>query len=113
MLLTVAAFAHHGWDWTEDEQTELEGTITSVYIGPPHPRLTIQTENEGDWTVDLGNPRQTQAAGFVEGEAAEGDQVVVLGHRSRDSSENLIKAVRITIDEQQYDFYPELIQDND
>lgn len=85
ILLTLLwlpdATAHHGWDWTEKQQTEMTGTITEVYIGPPHPRLIIETE-DGRWQVDLGNPRQTLAAGFVEGEAKAGDTVLVRGHRS-------------------------------
>jgi len=110
-VLISSAFAHHGWDWTQDEQTEMTGTITSIYIGPPHPRLEITTE-DGPWSVDLGNPRQTQSAGFVEGSAAVGDVVLIRGHRSADNDEKLIKAVRATIDGRQYDFYPDLIRED-
>lgn len=46
-LLISGASAHHGWDWTQDEQTEMTGTITSIYIGPPHPRIEITTA-DGD-----------------------------------------------------------------
>jgi hypothetical protein len=110
-LLVSTAWAHHGWTWAEDEQTEMSGTIVDLYIGYPHPRLTIETPDEGRWTVDLGNPRQTEDAGFVEGEAAAGDEVLVRGHRHRNSDEKLIKAVRITIDERQYTFYPHLLKE--
>jgi hypothetical protein len=109
--LMSAAIAHHGWNWAQDEQTEMTGTITSIYIGPPHPRLEITTE-EGAWTVDLGNPRQTRSAGFVEGSASVGDQILVRGHRSADTNEKLIKAVRATIGGQQFDFYPDLIRED-
>lgn len=110
-VLISSAFAHHGWDWTQDEQTEMTGTIISIYIGPPHPRLEITTE-DGPWSVDLGNPRQTQSAGFVEGSAAVGDEILIRGHRSADNNEKLIKAVRATIDGRQYDFYPDLIRED-
>lgn len=106
-----SASAHHGWAWTEDEQTEMVGIITEIYIGPPHPRLMIDTEH-GPWQVDLGNPRQTLDAGFVEGEAAIGDEVLVRGHRSNDSSESIIKAVRATINGNHYTFYPELLRED-
>lgn len=112
LLLASSTFAHHGWNWASDDQTELSGTILEVYIGPPHPRLRIQTADDGEWTVDLGNPRQTQEAGFVEGEAAVGDAVTIRGHRSNDGDEKLIKAVRATIDERQYDFYPDRIRES-
>lgn len=111
-LVTMAsAIAHHGWDWTEDEQTEMTGTITEIYIGPPHPRLMIDTP-DGPWQVDLGNPRQTRDAGFIEGEAEVGDQVLIRGHWSNNSDERIIKAVRATINDTQYTFYPNLLQED-
>ncbi len=109
LLCLSQALAHHGWDWTDKQQTEMTGTITEIYIGPPHPRLMIDTE-DGRWQVDLGNPRQTLAAGFVEGEAKAGDTVLVRGHRSAKKEERIIKAVRATINDKQYTFYPQLLQ---
>ncbi len=106
------AQAHHGWTWAEDEQTEMTGTITEIYVGPPHPRLMIETEDEGRWQVDLGNPRQTADAGFDQNSTEVGATVLVRGHRSRDADEKLIKAVRITIDGQQYTFYPQLLRED-
>lgn len=103
--------AHHGWNWTEDKQTEMTGTITEVFIGPPHPRLMIETET-GRWQVDLGNPRQTKSAGFVEGEAKPGDTVLIRGHRSANKDEHIIKAVRATINDKQYTFYPQLLRED-
>lgn len=111
-LLLSTAWAHHGWTWAEDDQTEMTGTILDVYIGPPHPRLSIETADDGRWTVDLGNPRQTEDAGFVAGEAQVGDTVLVRGHRSKNSEDKLIKAVRITIDGRQYTFYPQLLKED-
>jgi hypothetical protein len=111
-LVVSAALAHHGWNWAEDEQTEMTGTIQEIYIGYPHPRLIIETPDEGRWTVDLGNPRQTADAGFDADEAAVGDEVLVRGHRSKNAGEQLIKAVRITIDDRQYTFYPNLLRED-
>ncbi|GGW71702.1 DUF6152 family protein [Alishewanella tabrizica] len=108
LFWAAAASAHHGWAWTESEQTEMTGTITEIFIGPPHPRLMINT-TEGTWQVDLGNPRQTQEAGFVEGEASVGDTVLIRGHRSAKEEERIIKAVRATIKDKQYTFYPKLV----
>lgn len=107
-----SALAHHGWNWTEDKQTEMTGEITEIFIGPPHPRLMITTP-EGPWQVDLGNPRQTLDAGFVEGEAAVGDTVLVRGHRSARDGEQIIKAVRATINGKVYTFYPQLVRETD
>ncbi|MFW5824599.1 MAG: DUF6152 family protein [Marinobacter sp.] len=105
------AQAHHGWAWAEDEQIDMTGVIREVHVGPPHPRLEIRTEDDGDWQVDLGNPTQTEEAGFDEGSASKGDTVVVRGHRSKDADEKLIKAVRITIGDDVYTFYPDRVED--
>jgi len=111
-LLVSAAAAHHGWNWAADAQIELSGTIRDVYVGPPHPRLEVVTSDDGVWSVELGNPRQTAAAGFDESTAKAGDRVIALGHRSTDASEKRLKAVRITLDGRNYDFYPERIRQN-
>lgn len=112
VLFASAAAAHHGWNWASDAQIELPGTVRDVYVGPPHPRLEIETADDGVWTVELGNPRQTAAAGFDESTLEAGDQVVVLGHRSLDESEKRLKAVRLTLDGRNYDFYPDRIRQN-
>jgi len=104
--LASSAFAHHGWNWAEAEQTRMTGKIVRIYVGPPHPQIEIDTA-DGRWTVDFGNPRQTADAGFVESSAKEGDTVAILGNRSSKAGEKLIKAVRATINGRNYDFYPE------
>ena len=95
-LAATGAAAHHGWSWAEGEQTELRGTIREIYIGAPHPTLRVETP-EGMWTVELGNPRQTAAAGFDAQSAAAGDTIVALGNRSISPAERRLKAVRITV----------------
>lgn len=112
LVLAANAQAHHGWAWAEDEQTEMTGTITEIYVGPPHPRLKIKTADEGAWTVDLGNPRQTADAGFDQDSASVGDAVLVRGHRSRNPDDKLIKAVRITLDGKPFLFYPQLLRED-
>ena len=109
---TGAALAHHGWSWAEGEQTELEGTITDISMAPPHPSLKIEASDGVVWQVDLGNPRNTERSGFVEGSAKVGDPIVVLGNRSLDKDEKLMKAVRITVAGKAFDIYPERIETN-
>lgn len=104
----TAALAHHGWSWAEADQIEITGTIQEIYIGPPHPTLDVATE-EGTWHVELGNPRQTERAGFVEGVASVGDEVTALGNRTTNPDELLMKAVRITVNGETYDIYPDRI----
>lgn len=111
-MTAFAAFAHHGWTWAEEEQTELTGTIRTVSIAPPHPSLEVETASDGVWKIELGNPRQTQRSGFVEGSAEPGDAIVVLGNRSLDQNEKRMKAVRITVAGKVFDIYPERIEKN-
>lgn len=108
LAMTSAAAAHHGWAWAENEYTEITGTIQAIYIGPPHPTLDVVTD-DGLWRVELGNPRQTTAAGFVEGVASEGDAITALGNRTTEPDRLLMKAVRITVDGTSYDIYPNRI----
>ena len=108
-LAAGGAQAHHGWSWAEGEQMELTGTIREVTIAPPHPTLRVEGP-AGMWTVELGNPSQTQRAGFVEGVARPGDRVVARGNRSQDRAERRMKAVRLTLGDRRFDIYPERIQ---
>ena len=112
VVIVSAAAAHHGWSWAEADQIELKGIIKEIYIGPPHPTLDVETVTDGIWRVELGNPRQTERSGFVEGSAKVGDEVVALGNRSLDPAEKRIKAVRISVGGKTYDIYPERIRTN-
>lgn len=106
--LAAGALAHHGWAWAEAEYIEVTGTIEDIYIGPPHPTLEVATD-DGVWQVELGNPRQTANAGFVEGVAEVGDAVTALGNRTTEPDRLLMKAVRITVNGTTYDIYPHRI----
>ena len=105
--LTGLAFAHHGWSWADAGQIELTGIITSITIAPPHPVIEVDAEGE-IWTVELGNPTNTQRAGFVEGSAEIGQEIVALGNRASDGALRM-KAVRITVNGNTFDIYPERI----
>lgn len=110
-LFATQAFAHHGWAWAEEEQSELKGTITEISMAPPHPALRVKAQDGRSWQVDLGNPSQTQRSGFTADSAKVGDDITVLGNRSKEPNEAHIKAVRITVGGKQYDMYPERIQE--
>ncbi|ABR59416.1 hypothetical protein GOL30_02720 [Sinorhizobium medicae] len=112
LLLVTGAAAHHGWSWAEADQVELSGTILEIAMAPPHPTLRVETQNDGTWRVELGNPRLTERSGFVEGVAKAGDPIVVLGNRSLDRNEKRMKAVRITVAGKVYDIYSERIRTN-
>ncbi|MGP3696836.1 DUF6152 family protein [Rhodobacter sp. NSM] len=108
-LAATAAFAHHGWNWAEDQQSQVTGELQAVSMNPPHPELELLAPDDARWTIELGNPSRTERAGFTADSAEPGVAVHVLGHRAKDGS-NRMKAVRITIDGTAYDFYPEMIE---
>ena len=109
-LASVPAFAHHGWTWAEEDQSQLEGTIQEISMAPPHPMLRVKAEDGVLWQVDLGNPGQTARSGFTGDTAKVGDAITVLGNRSKEKGKAHMKAVRITVGAKNYDMYPERIK---
>jgi uncharacterized protein DUF6152 len=109
---SAPALAHHGWNWAEDQQSELSGTVKSVSMAPPHPSLKVTAADGKEWLIDLANPNQTERSGFTAASAKPGDGIVVLGNRSKDKSQLWMKAVRITVAGKSYDLYPERIKTN-
>lgn len=105
--LTIPAglAAHHGWSWTQDEESRLEGTIVTLHHGNPHAHLTLRNK-QGVWEVDLASPSATSRAGFVEGVAKVGDRAILTGHRARDPKVLGFKAETITVRGKTYDVYP-------
>jgi hypothetical protein len=109
---SLPALAHHGWNWAEDQQSELKGTVKSVSMAPPHPSLQVTAADGKQWLIDLANPNQTQRSGFTAASAKPGDAIVVLGNRAKDKAQLWMKAVRITVAGKTYDLYPERIKTN-
>lgn len=104
-LSAGAAFAHHGWAWTEDGFFELTGLVKAVYVGNPHATLDLDVEGD-EWRVELAPPGPTTAAGFTEDSVKIGDEVVAVGNRSLDPNERRMKAVRVIVGDKTYDVYP-------
>jgi hypothetical protein len=104
--LPLAAAAHHGWAWTQNEETRLSGTIQSISFGNPHMHLQVRNE-AGVWEVDLSPPIQAQGSGFGPGVAKAGDRVTITGHRARDAQVRAFKGETITVNGRTYDVYPQ------
>jgi hypothetical protein len=105
-IIAVPAFAHHGWRWTDSGDFELTGIITEARLGNPHGVLTIDADGE-TWLAEVGQPHRNAAAGLDDGLLAVGTEVTILGKRSADPAELLVKAERVTIAGVNYDLYPE------
>lgn len=106
LALPAAALAHHGWGWTENEESRLTGTIESISFGNPHMHIKLR-QGTALWSVDLSPPIVAQGSGFGEGVARAGDQIVLTGHRARDMSVNGFKAETVTVNGKTYDVYPQ------
>jgi hypothetical protein len=109
--VALPAAAHHGWAWTQDSFFELEGVITALQFGNPHPTIDVDVEGE-TWRVDLATPSATERAGFTPDKASVGDEIYAIGNRSRDSTEQWMKAVRIRVNGETFDVYPTRVPAN-
>ena len=106
LAFPAAAAAHHGWAWTEEQETRLTGTIEAISFGNPHMHLQVRTEG-GVWEVDLSPPIVAQRSGFGSGAAKVGDRVSLTGHRARDRGTRAFKGETITVNGKTYDVYPD------
>ena len=105
LALPAAAVAHHGWGWTQDEESRLSGTIQTISFGNPHMHLQLRND-AGVWEVDLSPPIVAQGSGFGPSAAKAGDRAVITGHRARDASLRAFKGETITVNGRTYDVYP-------
>ncbi len=105
LALPAAATAHHGWAWTEEKESRLEGTIEKIYFGNPHMHLQLRSEGEL-WEVDLSPPIVARGSGFGPDAAKVGDAAVLTGHRARNADALGFKAETITVRGKTYDVYP-------
>lgn len=108
-ILATSALAHHGWAWAEEETFTLRGAIEEIYLGNPHARLKVKSE-DGSWEVDLAPPARTARAGFDESAAKIGDEVTAIGNRSRDHGQLWMKAVTIEVNGKRFDVYPDRVK---
>ncbi len=105
-----AAFAHHGWRWTDDGQFELTARIEKASLGNPHGVLTMDADGS-KWVVEVGQPWRNEQAGLSDSMLVKGVTLTIVGKRSADTKEQRMKAERIIINGKQYDLYPERLPD--
>ncbi|MES2700048.1 MAG: DUF6152 family protein [Pseudomonadota bacterium] len=105
--LPLAAAAHHGWGWTQEQESRLAGTIQSISFGNPHMHLQIRDAEGALWEVDLSPPIVAAPSGFSSDHARAGDRVSVTGHRARDAAVRGFKGETITVRGRTFDVYPQ------
>ncbi len=100
------AFAHHGWRWAEDGEFVIRGYIVSAKLGNPHGLVTLDVNGE-EWTIEVGQPWRNERAGLTDAMFAQGADMTVRGHRSKDATDRRVKAERIIFGDKTYDLYPD------
>lgn len=105
-VVTLPAFAHHGWAWAEDGNSELTGTVKAAKLGNPHGELTLDVGGV-NWVVEVGQPWRNERAGLTDSMLAKGAKLTVAGHRHVDPAKKVFKAERVFIDGKQFDLYPD------
>lgn len=107
LAVPATAIAHHGWAWTQDEESRLAGEIVSISFGNPHMHLQLRDSSGSLWEVDLAPPIVAARSGFGPEHAAAGDRAVLTGHRARDGSLRAFKGERIIVRGRVFDVYPQ------
>ncbi len=106
VIPVAPANAHHGWRWAEDGNFEITGSVVLARLGNPHGLVRIDVNGE-NWTIEVGQPWRNDRAGLTDAHFAQGREITVSGHRSKDPAERLVKAERVIIDGKTYDLYPD------
>ena len=111
-MLPPGVLAHHGWGWTQEEESRLSGAIESISFGDPHMHLQLRSDPAGFgpgllWEVDLSPPIVARRSGFGADHAAPGDTATLTGHRARDAGVRGFKAETITVRGRSFDVYPQ------
>jgi hypothetical protein len=104
----TAAFAHHGWRWTDGGEFELTGVVAEARLGNPHGILTIDADGEM-WIAEIGQPWRNQQAGLTDDEVAPGREVTIRGERSANQDERRVKAEVVIVDGVEHVLYPDRV----
>lgn len=109
VITSVQAFAHHGWRWTSDTDVEVSGEIESAKLGNPHGVLVLDVNGE-KWTAEVGQPWRNQRAGLTAEMMAVGNDIKVVGQRSSNLDELVVKAETVIVKGKRYVLYPDRVQ---
>ncbi len=108
--LSADAHAHHGWGWTSDKEFSITGKVVEARLGNPHGEVTVEVDGD-EWLVEVGQPWRNERAGLSDEHFSEGREVTIEGHRAEDEDEHRMKAIRVIIDGENHDLYPDRVFD--
>jgi ABC-type transport system involved in cytochrome c biogenesis permease subunit len=102
VLLTGAAFAHHGWgSYDAAHPVTVAGPILTSKFENPHATITIKGTDK-TWTVTLAPVSRMSSRGATEKVVAAGQNVSAYGYPSTAQSDEM-RAERITVDGKTYE----------
>jgi hypothetical protein len=95
VLPAVSAVAHHSYgEYDRDNPVTMEGAVKIVSWGNPHVLITLQTENQGDYTVEWGSLIQLSRQGLKPGAIKSGDHLAVTASINRNPEKHILAVVR-------------------
>ena len=92
ILVVIPVYAHHPFsaEYDANKPVTLTGTVTKVDWSNPHAYIHMDVKGQdgkmANWTMELGNPKKLQDAGWKKDSVKMGDQVTVEGWQARDGS---------------------------
>ncbi len=105
-LGALPARAHHGFAWTTGKSIELTGVIKTSKLGNPHGILTLDVKGQ-IWTVEVGQPWRNKNAGLQDSDLAVGNEIRLSGEPAANTSQKVIKALRVYIKDREHNLYPD------
>ena len=92
---TISAVAHHSYgEYDRDKAVTLEGSVKTVSWANPHVLVTLQTENQGDYTVEWNSLAQLYRQGVKPGVLKSGDHLAITGSINRNPEKRILTLVR-------------------
>jgi|SRR5882757_4374133 len=102
VLLTGAAFAHHGWgSYDAAHPVTVAGPILTSKFENPHATITVKAVDK-TWTVTLAPVSRMSSRGATEKVVAAGQNVSAYGYPSTVQADEM-RAERITVDGKTYE----------
>jgi hypothetical protein len=96
LLMSTAAFAHHGWTGYNEEAQKLSGVIEETSYASPHGSIRLKTGDK-TWLVILAPPSRMTNRGLTPEMLKVGSNVSVEGYQHK-TDEGEMRAERITVD---------------
>ena len=111
VMLSVSASAHHGasaYDMTK--LTTLKGTVTDFQFINPHVQLAAEVKDENGnvekWIAEANSPNVLSRNGWTKDTVKPGDEVTLIGNRTKKGTKILLVQKVVLSDGQELDSNP-------